>query len=127
MSPRDLGRSFSAGSLCQLAVLSVLVLQWLWPGRSLSGSGGAGLAAAVAMSLPLAALSLALWLQRPSARFWCGVAALFYFCHGLAEAWAVPASRWAGLAEAFLSVTIVLASSWAGLRARLGARPPRNV
>jgi uncharacterized membrane protein len=79
------------------------------------------------MSLPLALLGVGLVLGRPSARFWAGVAALFYFCHGIAEAWAIPQSRVEGAAEALLSVALVVASSWDGLQARFGARRRRNV
>jgi uncharacterized membrane protein len=112
---------------CLALVLALLALQWLWHGRASVASVPGGLVLGSIMSVPLALLALGLVLDRRSARFWSGVAALFYFCHGLAEAWAVPSSRVEGLAEALLSVALVLASSWDGLRARFGARSRRNV
>ena len=108
------------------ALLLLLVLQWSWPGR-FSGAHDGQVAFASLMSLPLTALVIGLWRGRPAARFWSGVMALFYFCHGIAEAWAVPGNQLAGLVEAALSVLVVLASSWAGLRARLGPGARRNV
>jgi uncharacterized membrane protein len=120
-------KSGSSRTACLALVLALLALQWLWHGRTAAGSGSGGITFAAVMSLPLALLAGGLVLGRPSARFWAGVAALFYFCHGLAEAWAISASRVEGLVEAALAVSLVVASSWDGLRARFGARPRRNV
>lgn len=127
ITPAQVKRRPSAQGVCLLAALALLALQWIWPGRWPAGSGNAWIVLAVATSLPWAILALALWRRWRSARFWSGVTALFYFCHGLAEAWAVPSALLPGLAEALLSVLVVLASSWDGLRARFGAGTRRNV
>lgn len=126
MTTAPLPASILARRTCLAAVLAMLILQWVWPGRLPSPPAMSGLVVATLMSLPLAVLAVGLWRGWPQARFWSGVAALFYFCHGIAEAWAVPASRFPGWTEALLSVLVVVASSWDGLRARLGARtrPP---
>ncbi len=77
---------------------------------------------AAAAALP-ALPALALWLaRRPSAGFWAGVAALFYFMHGVMEAWSAPEARAFGIAEALLAVGVVLASSLDAMRARAAAR-----
>ena len=117
----------SSRSACLALVLALLALQWFWFAQVSAPSGSGELVFTSIMSLPLALLGVGLALGRPSARFWAGVAALFYFCHGIAEAWAIPDSRIEGLAEALLSVALVVASSWDGLQARLGARRRRNV
>lgn len=78
--------------------------------------------AAAAMSLPLLPVVVLLLRRRPSAGFWAGLAALFYFSHGVMEAWASPDVRALALAEAILAVLLVVASSWAGLKARITAR-----
>jgi uncharacterized membrane protein len=78
--------------------------------------------AAAAMSTPLLPVVLLLLLRRPSAGFWAGIAALFYFSHGVMEAWASPDVRALALVEAILAMLLVVASSWAGLRARMAAR-----
>ena len=41
------------------------------------------------------------------ALLWVGVLSLFYFSHGIAEAWSSPAERWLGLAEIALTVLLI--------------------
>ena len=106
------------------AVMALFALQWLWHGALFPASATAWYWLAIVFSLPLAMLALALWQRRASARFWSGVIALLYFCHGVTEAWTLESARSLGLAEAGLSVTIILASNWDGLAARFTRRGP---
>ena len=106
------------------SVMALFALQWLWHGALLPPAGQAWYWLPVVFSLPLAWLGLALWLRRTSARYWSGVIALLYFCHGITEAWTVEAARSLGLAEAVLSVAVILAANWAGLSARFKRRDP---
>ncbi|HEX5307316.1 MAG TPA: DUF2069 domain-containing protein [Dyella sp.] len=41
------------------------------------------------------------------ALLWVGVLSLFYFCHGISEAWSSPAERWLGLTEIALTVLLI--------------------
>lgn len=41
------------------------------------------------------------------ALLWVGVLSLFYFSHGVAEAWSSPAERWLGLVEIALTVLLI--------------------
>ncbi len=41
------------------------------------------------------------------ALLWVGVLSLFYFCHGVAEAWSAPAERWLGLVEIALTLLLI--------------------
>jgi uncharacterized membrane protein len=41
------------------------------------------------------------------ALLWVGVLSLFYFSHGIAEAWSSPAERWLGLVEIILTVLLI--------------------
>lgn len=41
------------------------------------------------------------------ALLWVGVLSLFYFSHGIAEAWSSPAERWLGLVEIALTVLLI--------------------
>lgn len=41
------------------------------------------------------------------ALLWVGVLSLFYFCHGVAEAWSSRAERWLGLIEIALTVLLI--------------------
>ena len=38
---------------------------------------------------------------------WVGIVALFYFCHGVVAAWAIPAARLPALLEALLCVVLI--------------------
>lgn len=105
-------------------VMALFALQWLWHGALLPSAGEAWYWLPVVFSLPPAFLALALWLRRRSARYWSGVIALLYFCHGITEAWTVQAARNLALAEVALSVAIILAANWAGLSARFKRRDP---
>jgi uncharacterized membrane protein len=112
-----------------LGVGALLALQFLWHGVLLRPERASGLLVALLLSLPLLP-SLALFLaRRPSAQFWAGVAALFYFCHGVTEAWTVAPARALALVEVALAVWVVVASSWEGLQARRAKRnkPASNV
>jgi uncharacterized membrane protein len=51
------------------------------------------------------------------ALLWVGILSLFYFCHGVAEAWSSPGERWLAIAEIFLT-TGLIAVLGAGVRRR---------
>jgi uncharacterized membrane protein len=110
-------------------VMALFALQWLWHGALFPPAGEAWYWLALVFSLPPGLLALALWLRRASARYWSGVFALLYFCHGITEAWTVEAARSLALAEVALSVAIILAANWVGLAARFKRRAtaPPNV
>jgi uncharacterized membrane protein len=49
--------------------------------------------------------------------FWCGVVALFYFCHGVVAAWVGgAAARVPAVLEAVLSVVLIGTVGWIGRR-----------
>lgn len=74
---------------------------------------------------PLLLLSGVL-LRNAKASFWAGVLGLFWFSHGVMEAYAVPAERGYALVEVVLAVVIILASNWSGLSARFGSKKPTD-
>ena len=49
------------------------------------------------------------------ALLWVGILSLFYFCHGVAEAWSSPEARWLALIEVALTL-LLIASLGAGVR-----------
>jgi uncharacterized membrane protein len=103
-----------------IVVLASLILAWqtlLAPPLQLPRV----LAAALHLAPLLPALVLLLVRHR-AATFWGAVAALLLFCHGVSEAWSQPAARALAGAEILLSVALVFAASWNGLRARLARR-----
>jgi uncharacterized membrane protein len=66
----------------------------------------------VPLLLPLAALR-----DLRRALLWVGILALFYFCHGVAEAWSLPTVKWLALAEIGLSLLVIVALG-AGVKRR---------
>jgi uncharacterized membrane protein len=107
-------------SAALMLALLALVLAWelrLAPPDSMPRAPAAALHAA-----PLLPGLLLLLRGRRSAAFWGAVAALVLFCHGVSEAWSRPEVRTLAALEAALSVALVLAASWDGLRARFARR-----
>jgi uncharacterized membrane protein len=98
-----------------LLALSVLFLFWF---------RDSSLRVAAMMFFTLPPLLLLAGVLRGSAKaaFWAGVFGLFWFCHGVMEAYALPAVRAYALAEAILAVVVILASCWPGMRARFGRK-----
>ena len=58
------------------------------------------------------------------ATFWSGVLGLFWFSHGVMEAWSEPATRLLACLEIILAVAVILLASWPGMAARFGRRRP---
>jgi uncharacterized membrane protein len=124
------GHSYTQSTRATFAgVMALFALQWLWHGALFPVAGEAWYWLPIVFSLPPAMLALSLWLRRASARYWSGVIALLYFCHGITEAWTVDAARSLALAEVALAVAIILAANWVGLAVRFKRRDaaPPNV
>lgn len=86
-----------------LGVLQVLWHGWWAPPETGSPALAAGVAL-LPLLLPLVAL------RRPPRALLCaGMIALFYFCHGVMEAWSVPLVRLPAMLEIGLSVVLILA------------------
>ena len=73
---------------------------------------------ALAVALPLLLLPLLAheggWRR---VLFWCGVVALFYFCHGVVAAWVGgPKARFPAIVEIALCVALIGTVGWIGRR-----------
>ena len=112
-----------------LGVVALMALQFLWHVLLLPPEVGPGWLVALLLSLPLLPSLLLLLARKPSATFWGGVAALFYFCHGITEAWTIAETRPLAWSEIALSVWVIVAGSWNGMKARFSQRktPSTNV
>lgn len=94
-----------ADLLGAVALWALAALQLAWPGRS-----ALGLVIALVPLLP----ALGLWLRAPRRGLLLGaLVGLGYFCHGVMEAWTVPALRLPGGTEALLEVALVGALGFA--------------
>lgn len=88
-----------------LAALQVIWHAWLQPPTQMP------VAVALAIALLPLALPLVYWRRPARALLVAGMVCLFYFCHGVAEAWAVPRERTLAVIELVLAVVVILASA----------------
>ena len=107
-----------------LGILSLLGLQVLWHGFLFPPASAPVWLVAGLFVLPIVPAASMLLRRHRHAPFWGAVAALLYFCHGLMEAWATPEVRTLALMEAALSVGLIVAASWNGLKARFNKKKP---
>ncbi len=112
-----LARGVGFAAWAALALLQVAWHGWWVPPQGLP------LAAALAIALVPLALPLTYWRQPERALLLAGMISLFYFCHGVAEAWAATAARPFAWIEIALAVVLVL--SCARTPRRRAARHPR--
>lgn len=71
-------------------------------------------------SLPIALPLMLFALRRPRAPLWAGIAALFFFCMGIAD-FRVSGDP-VNLLEVALSVMVVLAAGWPGIASKIQKR-----
>ncbi len=65
-------------------------------------------------------LAIAAWRGWPRAGFVAGVLALFWFSHGVMQAWSEPVGRGFALGEIVLALAVVYTACIDGIRARFG-------
>lgn len=111
-----------AHRLAAACLLALLVLQWVWHALLMPPTNFSALGTSALFSLPLLPALALYWRGHRHASFWAAVIALFYFSHGVMEAWSAPEARAVALAEASLAAALVVASSWDGMRARFARR-----
>jgi len=86
-----------------LALLQIVWHAWLSPPARMP------IAVALLFALLPLALPLLYWRTPARALLLAGMICLFYFCHGVAEAYAVPAERVFACIEILLAVIVILA------------------
>ncbi|PXV58750.1 Uncharacterized membrane protein [Dyella jiangningensis] len=84
-----------------LALLQLAWHGWLFPAQSMP--------AGVALGITVVPLLLPLFALRDVRRalLWVGILSLFYFCHGVSEAWSAPGERWLAWIEILLTLTLI--------------------
>lgn len=98
-----------------LFALSVLFSLWFHDSKL-------RVAAMIFFTLPPLLLLIGVLRSNAKAVFWAGVLGLFWFSHGVMEAYALPAERAYALTEVVLAITIIMAGSWPGVSARFGKK-----
>ena len=84
----------------QVALQIVWHAWWLPPARM-------PLAVALALALIPLLLPLLAWRRPHRALLWVGIVSLFYFCHGVAEAWSSRPERAFALLEVALALAVI--------------------
>jgi uncharacterized membrane protein len=96
---------YRAGRAAWFALIALQVLWHGWLARPEHLPTWLVLAVTVIpLLLPLTALP-----DLRRALLWVGILSLFYFCHGVAEAWSVPTVKWLALAEIALTLLLIMA------------------
>ena len=100
-----------------LVVLQLAWHAWLVPPQSMP--------MALLLSITVVPLLLPLLALRDVRRalLWVGILSLFYFCHGVSEAWGSAGERWLAIAEIVLTV-LLIAALGAGVKRRPSATSP---
>jgi len=100
-----------------LVVLQLAWHAWLVPPQSMP--------AWLVLAITVIPLLLPLLAIRDARRalLWVGILSLFYFCHGVSEAWSSAGERWLALAEIVLTVLLIVVLG-AGVKRRPPASPP---
>lgn len=88
-----------------LALLQIVWYAWLLPPARMP------IAVALLIALLPLAIPLLYWHTPPRALLLAGMISLFYFCHGVAEAWAAPRERVFAWIELLLAVIVILGSA----------------
>ena len=86
-----------------LVVLQLVWHAWLFPPQSMPLT--------LLLAITVVPLLLPLFALRDARRalLWVGILSLFYFCHGVSEAWSSAGERWLAVAEIVLTVLLIAA------------------
>jgi uncharacterized membrane protein len=102
-----------------LAVLQVIWHGWLFAPQTVSPW--------LVLAITVIPLLLPLLAIRDARRalLWVGILSLFYFCHGVSEAWSAPGQRWLAVAEIVLTVLLIGMLGAGVKRPRATGKPTR--
>lgn len=106
-----------------LALLGLIVLQLLWHAWLIPPERAPlELVLAIAL-LPLLPAVLTYSRNPRRGLLLAGIVSLFYFCHGISEAYSSPQTRVLALIEALLTVLLISVLGW---QSRSYTRPPKH-
>ncbi|MGH8163440.1 MAG: DUF2069 domain-containing protein [Rhodanobacteraceae bacterium] len=94
------------------ALLQIIWHAWLLPPARMP------IAIALLIALLPLALPLLAWRRPSRALLLAAIVSLFYFCHGVAEAWSSRPERGLAIVEVILALALIGAVGWAGRRKR---------
>lgn len=85
---------------------ALTVLQWVWHGWLIPPQSMPLWLVLAITVIPLLLPLLAIRDPR-RALLWVGILSLFYFCHGVAEAWSSSGERWLAVIEIILTLLLI--------------------
>ena len=109
------------------AALLLLLLQLYWQFFLPMHLGAASYIGKVLLILPIALVCALFFAGRKSAGFLAGLFCLFYFSHGIMEAWAIASVRTLACLEIILAIAIILLVSWQGMHNKFKLSRRSNV
>jgi uncharacterized membrane protein len=111
-----------------LGIFALLALQVLWHFVLAPPEKVPAWLITFLFSLPWLVVCFLILIKHRTFAFWGGTFGLFYFAHGVMEAWAIPDIWQLGLLEAGLCIWVIIASSWDGMKARFSKKKSiRNI
>lgn len=113
--------------LTMLGIFSLLAYQFFWHYLLAPPQTAPAWLISLLFALPLMPVCLLIVLKHRTFAFWGGTLALFYFCHGVMEAWTVREIWPLGVGEAAISVWVIMAASWDGMKTRFAKKSTTKV
>jgi uncharacterized membrane protein len=105
-----------------LGVFALLFLQVLWHAVLAPAERVPVWLVTSFFALPWLLVSVLVFIKHRTFAFWAGTLALFYFSHGVMEAWTQRDIWLLGMLEAVLCVGLIIGSSWDGMKARFSKK-----
>jgi uncharacterized membrane protein len=110
-----------------LGVFALLSYQVLWHFVLAPPEKAAPWLISLMFALPLIPVCILALMKHRSFAFWGGMFGLFYFSHGVMEAWTLRDIWPLGMGEAAISVWVIMASSWDGMNARFAKKAAEKI
>lgn len=105
-----------------LGIISLLLYQIFWHCLIAPPEIATAWLVTLLFALPLIPICILILVKHRTFAFWGGAFGLFYFSHGVMEAWTVREIWPLGLGEAIISVWVIMAASWDGIKSRFAKK-----
>ena len=110
-----------------LGIFSLLIYQIFWHYLIAPPETAAAWLVTLLFALPLIPVCILVLLKHRTFAFWGGTLGLFYFSHGVMEAWTVRELWPLGIGEVIISVWVIIAASWDGMKARFAKKGSEKI
>ena len=110
-----------------LGIYSLLMYQVFWHYLIAPPETAAPWLITLLFSIPLIPVCILVLFKHRTFAFWGGTLGLFYFSHGVMEAWAVREIWPLGIGEAAISVWVIMAANWDGMTARFAKKGSEKI